>query len=64
MHPNPMPPSGSFDPSAEADDTVAVVAERAAAGWTAEQVEADMIEAGFSPEQAADVIDAVWTVVL
>lgn len=61
----PKPPSGSpFDPTAEADDTLAAVVQRAEAGWSAHEVEAAMAEAGYDLAHAADVINEAWTVVL
>jgi hypothetical protein len=64
MHSNDTPPSGKFDPTAEADDALAAAVERAELGWTVEEVEAEMVEAGFDFAYAADIVDEAWTVVL
>lgn len=64
MHRNDTPPSGKFDPTAEADNSLAVAVERAELGWTTEEVEAELVEAGFDFAPAADVVDEAWTVVL
>lgn len=62
MHSNPTPPP--FETSAGTAVNVEAAVERANAGWTAEQTEADAVAAGFTPEQAAAIIDEAWTVIL
>jgi hypothetical protein len=64
MHTKDTQPSGTFSPTADSADTLAAAVERGDLGWTAEQVEADMMEAGFAPDEAAEVIDEAWSVIL
>jgi hypothetical protein len=55
---------GHFDPSHQADDTPVTAVRYAEAGWTTHEVEAAMVEPGFAPGEAAEMIDAAWAVVL